>query len=220
MLSFTINFPENVNSVRSRLLFCKVLRFERTRCFFFLQLNFMITRSFFLMRWQDCRSSGSTDIPVSDSAWHTDCSRTSSAISDGTGLISGVSLLLYRALFKLLRSNWVISSSSSSLRLEMDRFELTISYSAWKSLKRSFSSKIFALMSFLKSDSHLPKKNRFICFNDSPSKIMKNAFYFILKVLFVLKILTFSSWLFGHVEKNGLIKKMRLISKFMTSQPG
>ena len=41
---------------------------------------------------------------------------------------------------------------------------------------------------FLKSDSHLPKENFFICFNDSPSKIMKNIFYFILKALFVLKI--------------------------------
>ena len=38
----------------------------------------------------------------------------------------------------------------------------------------------------LKSDSHLPKKI-FICFNDSPSKMIKNVFYFILKALFVLK---------------------------------
>ena len=39
--------------------------------------------------------SGSTDIPVRDSAWHTDYSRTSSAISDDTELISRVSLLVY-----------------------------------------------------------------------------------------------------------------------------
>ena len=39
----------------------------------------------------------------------------------------------------------------------------------------------------LKSDSHPPKK-LFICFNDRPSKIMKNAFYFILKAFFLLKI--------------------------------
>ena len=32
------------------------------------------------------------------------------------------------------------------------------------------------------------KKVFFICFNDSPSKMMKNAFYFILKALFLLKI--------------------------------
>ena len=35
---------------------------------------------------------------------------------------------------------------------------------------------------------HLLKKSFFICLNDSPSKMMKNAFYFILKALFVLKI--------------------------------
>ena len=46
---------------------------------------------------------------------------------------------------------------------------------------------------------------------------MKNAFYFILKNLFVLKLFKFLSRLFG---KNGLIRKLRLTSKFMTSQPG
>ena len=151
LLSFTNNFPENFNCVRSRLLFCKVLQLKRTRCFYFLHLNLMITRSFFLMRWQACGLSVSTDIPVRDSVWHTDCFRTSSAISDGTGLISRVSLLVYWALFKLLRSNWVIRSSRRSLqRLAIDRLELTISYFASISLKRSFSSENFTLMSLLK----------------------------------------------------------------------
>ena len=45
----------------------------------------------------------------------------------------------------------------------------------------------------LKSDSHLPKIF-FICHNESPLKIMKNAFYFILKPLFVLKIFKFLPW--------------------------
>ena len=45
----------------------------------------------------------------------------------------------------------------------------------------------------LKSDSYLPKNFIIICFNDSPSKMMKNAFYFILKALFVLKIFKFLS---------------------------
>ena len=149
--TFTNDFHENFNWVRSRHLLRKVLLFERTLCFCFLHLNLMVTRSFFLMWWQACRSSGSTDIPFSDSTWHTDCSRTSSAISDGTELISRVSILLYWSLFRTLRSNWVISSSRSSLqRLEIDRSELTISYFAWKSLKRSLSSENFALMSFLK----------------------------------------------------------------------
>ena len=39
------------------------------------------------------------------------------------------------------------------------------------------------------------------CFIESPLKMMKNAFYFILKALFVLKIYKFLSRLFGHVEK-------------------
>ena len=37
------------------------------------------------------------------------------------------------------------------------------------------------------------KKNCFICFNESPLKMMKNAFYFILKALFILKIFKFLS---------------------------
>ena len=50
-------------------------------------------------------------------------------------------------------------------------------------------------------------------------KMMKNVFYFMLKALFVLKIFKFLSWLFDQVFKSGLIRKKRLISKFMTSQP-
>ena len=42
----------------------------------------------------------------------------------------------------------------------------------------------------LKSDSHLAKKC-VISFNENPLKMMKNAFNFILKVLFFLKIFKF-----------------------------
>ena len=45
------------------------------------------------------------------------------------------------------------------------------------------------------------KKNCVVCFIESSLKIMKNAFYFILEVLFVLKIFKFLSRLFGHVGK-------------------
>ena len=72
----------------------------------------------------------------------------------------------------------------------------------------------------LKWGSHLPKKKNFICFNDSRTKMMKIAFYLILKALFVVKIFKFLSWLFGHVEKMAWLRKIRLISKIMTSQPG
>ena len=53
----------------------------------------------------------------------------------------------------------------------------------------------------LKSDSHLPKKKRVICLIESPINMMKNAFYFILKALFVLKLFRFLSRLFGQVGK-------------------
>ena len=48
---------------------------------------------------------------------------------------------------------------------------------------------------FLKSHSHLPKNFFIIYFNGSSTKMMKNAFYFILKAFFVLKIFKFLSWL-------------------------
>ena len=35
----------------------------------------------------------------------------------------------------------------------------------------------------------------------SPLKVMKNSFYFILKILFFLKIFKFLFWLFAHVGK-------------------
>ena len=54
---------------------------------------------------------------------------------------------------------------------------------------------------------------------ENPLKMTKNVFYFTLKAIFVLKIFKCLCWLFGHIE-NGLIKKIRLISKFITSQPG
>ena len=59
----------------------------------------------------------------------------------------------------------------------------------------------------LKSNSHLPKKI-FICFNESPLKMMKNAFYFIVKALFVLETFKFLSWLLGHVEKTAYLERL------------
>ena len=53
----------------------------------------------------------------------------------------------------------------------------------------------------------LSKKSFFICFNDSSSKVMKNAFYFILKALFVVKILKVFSWPFGLVEKTAWLER-------------
>ena len=55
------------------------------------------------------------------------------------------------------------------------------------------------------------QKNSFISFNERTLKVMKNAFYFILiKDFFVLKILKFLSWLFGHVEKSTRLKRYKV----------
>ena len=54
---------------------------------------------------------------------------------------------------------------------------------------------------------------------ESPLKIMKNAFYFILKILFFLKCdMTFCHDFLVMYEK-ALIRKIRLTSKFMMSKP-
>ena len=55
---------------------------------------------------------------------------------------------------------------------------------------------------------HSPSKtNCAICFMESPFKMMKNAFYFILKALFALKRFKFLSWLFGHVGKMAWLER-------------
>ena len=48
---------------------------------------------------------------------------------------------------------------------------------------------------------------------------MNNDFDFVLKALFVLEIFTFLSRVFDYTE-NGSVRKLWLISKFMTSQTG
>ena len=59
----------------------------------------------------------------------------------------------------------------------------------------------------------------FYFFNECPLKMMKNTFYFISKVLFVVKVFKFLPWLFGNVEKNGLIRKIRLILNLWCHNP-
>ena len=53
------------------------------------------------------------------------------------------------------------------------------------------------MSSFINKIELLPSKKIFICFNESPLKLMKNDIYFMLKALFVhIYIL-----LFGYIEK-------------------
>ena len=51
---------------------------------------------------------------------------------------------------------------------------------------------------------------------ESPLKMMKNTFYFVLKAIFILGIFTFLSWLFGYVEKR-LDKKAKVIVNFFNA---
>ena len=48
---------------------------------------------------------------------------------------------------------------------------------------------------------------------ESPLKLLRNAFYFTSKALFVLKLFKFLSWLFGHVAQ-GLDKKDKVNFQF------
>ena len=53
---------------------------------------------------------------------------------------------------------------------------------------------------------HSPKLLKLLLFIETLLKIMKNAFYFIFKALFVFKIFNFFSWLFGYVQKSAWLK--------------
>ena len=68
-----------------------------------------------------------------------------------------------------------------------------------------------SLIHSLKSDSHLPTKTCIIYFTENPFKMKENAFYFIIKALFALKIFTFLSWLVGHVGKTAWLERQGLI---------
>ena len=65
---------------------------------------------------------------------------------------------------------------------------------------------IAKLKFLLKSGSHIPKILFYLLQWKPFHKMMKNAFFFILKFLFILKILQFLSWLFGHVEKTAWLE--------------
>ena len=108
------------------------------RCFSSIIVSFILERTLSTFKFNNnsvllfhtltaCMSSRSTDISVGDSAWNSFFCRTSLAISDGTGLIARVYLLLQWALMTFLRSKWVIRARIISLRrIEIHRLEFTI----------------------------------------------------------------------------------------------
>ena len=60
----------------------------------------------------------------------------------------------------------------------------------------------------------LTLRKKIICFNGSSSKVMKHAFYFILKALFILKIFKFLSWIFGRVGKTACLERQDRLIRF------
>ena len=64
-----------------------------------------------------------------------------------------------------------------------------------------------------------PSKKIFICFIESPLKMMKNVFFHLQSSFRSQDIYVFVTS-FWSCRKYGLIKKVRLTSKFLTSQPG
>ena len=89
-------------------------------------------------------------------------------------------------------------------------YHFTFTFTYQKALLNTLVLLIFkivrSLQCILKVGLSPSKKNCVICFTESPLKMMKNAFYFILKALFVLKIFKFLSWLFGNVEKTAWLE--------------
>ena len=63
-------------------------------------------------------------------------------------------------------------------------------------------------MWMLKPDSHYPKIFGFFYLIDSPLKVIKNDFSFILKGIFVLKIFEFLSSYSGQVEKTAWSERL------------
>ena len=73
-------------------------------------------------------------------------------------------------------------------------------FSTHFNLRKLLPASHFLMLSQIKVRLSLSKKKiYFICFNDSPLKMMKNTFYYI-KAVFILKVFKFLSWVFSHVE--------------------
>ena len=60
-----------------------------------------------------------------------------------------------------------------------------------------------------------PSKKNFICFNDSPTKII-NVFLFHIKSSFCSQDISIFVLIFSARRRNGLNRKIGLISKFMS----
>ena len=120
------------------------------------------------------------------------------------------------------------NNSKYGLFLRSEGYKILFSTKKWfweryeKSImiKETYSKAKYKQLGYVEVGLSTSKKNLFYFLQWKPWwKMMKNVFYFILKALFVLKIFKFLSGLFSHKEKTAWFRNIRLISKFMTSQP-
>ena len=101
----------------------------------------------------------------------------------------------------------IYSSRSSHQRYSLKKCVLKIAKFLRTFFLQNTSEQLRSFFFLLKLYSHLPKKFCFICFIESLIKMMKNAFYFILKAFFVLNVFKFFSWFFDHVEKTAWLER-------------
>ena len=95
ILSLTKTLPENFRFLSSWDLLPRFLHLYMTEFFCLQHLNLTITLSDLFIRWQACKSFGTTFTPVNDKALQMFSSKISSVISAGTAFNSIVSLLYW-----------------------------------------------------------------------------------------------------------------------------
>ena len=117
--------------------------------------------------------------------------------------LSHEKIRFFMALLSSILSSLYAASFSSRVEANHSSF-----FRKLHCLERLTSSFIFPLWNYLLVPSHgvsswtlILQKKRFICFDESPLKMTKSTFYFILEALFVLRIFKFLPWLFRYVEK-------------------
>ena len=143
ILSLTESLLENFRLLSSLDLLHRFLRLYITEFFCLQHLNLTITLSVLFIRWQVCKSFGTTFTPVNDKALQMFSSKTSSVISAGTGFSSIVSLLLYWEFVTALHSSCIILVSKWELNFfHCCNSELILSYFDKKPL--SFSSRLLS----------------------------------------------------------------------------
>ena len=87
----------------------------------------------------------------------------------------------------------LLDTITDFLNSRKQRVAFTGQFSSWTSTEAGYLKDQYLDHDYFKVGLSLYKKICVICFIESSVKMMKNAFYFILKALFVLKIFNFLS---------------------------